>query len=209
VGRYKGPVDKIITLANRAGVVIYVLDTEGVVMEAATPKEALAQDSERLLAEKTGGRRILSTVGFDLTTSFNEVIEDLSGYYLLGYRPAGDDSPLKTPIRHKIEVKVLRAGLKGHDAITEQRLRVLFEANPDLIRPWFILSGDQRTKYGYYLLPPGVSPNRSRDLVVGYYPGGKEEHFPDGATACARFVKLEAENLRYMIEGDPPFQPRR
>src|SRR5678816_3662520 len=71
----------------------------------------MAQDSERLLAEKTGGRRILSTVGFDLTTSFNEVIEDLSGYYLLGYHPAGDDSALKTPIRHKIEVKVLRAGL--------------------------------------------------------------------------------------------------
>ena len=40
------------------------------------------------------------------------MIEDLSGYYLLGYRPPGsDDSDLKTPIRHKIEVRVLRAGL--------------------------------------------------------------------------------------------------
>jgi VWFA-related protein len=111
VGRYKGPVDNLISLANRAGVVIYVLDTTGVVYEAATPADALAPDSERLLAEKTGGRRILSTVGFDLTTSFNEVIEDLSGYYLLGYHPASDESALKTPIRHKIEVKVLRAGL--------------------------------------------------------------------------------------------------
>ncbi len=111
VGRYKGPVDNIISLANRAGVVIYVLDTTGVVYEAATPADALAPDSERLLAEKTGGRRILSTVGFDLTTSFNEVIEDLSGYYLLGYHPAADESALKTPVRHKIEVKVLRAGL--------------------------------------------------------------------------------------------------
>jgi hypothetical protein len=33
-GRYKGPVDNIISLANRAGVVIYVLDAAGVVMEA-------------------------------------------------------------------------------------------------------------------------------------------------------------------------------
>ena len=111
VGRYKGPVDNIISLANRAGVVIYVLDTVGVVMEGPTPEAAVAPDSERLLAEKTGGRRILSTVGFDLTTSFNEVIEDLSGYYLLGYHPPGDDSASKTPARHKIEVKVLRAGL--------------------------------------------------------------------------------------------------
>ncbi len=45
-----------------------------------------------LLAEKTGGRRLLSTVGFELTTSFNQMIEDLSGYYLLGYRPSGDDA---------------------------------------------------------------------------------------------------------------------
>jgi len=99
--------------------------------------------------------------------------------------------------------------LQDHDAITEERLRVFFEANPDLIRPWYILSEDQRTKYGYYLLPPGVSPNRSSDWAVGYNPGGKEEHFPDGATACARFVKFEAENMRYMIEGGPPFKPRR
>jgi len=112
VGRYKGPVDEIIALANRAGVVIYVLDTVGVVYEAETVADAVAPDSERLLAEKTGGQRLLSTAGFDLTTSFNEVIEDLSGYYLLGYHPAGDGSDsAKNPVRHKIEVRVLRAGL--------------------------------------------------------------------------------------------------
>lgn len=111
VGRYRGPVDEIITQANRAGVVIYVLDDVGVVYEAETPSEALAPDSERLLAEKTGGRRLLSTVGFDLTAGFNEVIEDLSGYYLLGYRAAPGDSAAKLPVRHKIEVKVVRPGL--------------------------------------------------------------------------------------------------
>jgi hypothetical protein len=104
-------VDNIISLANRAGVVIYVLDTVGVEMDAPTPEGALAPDSERLLAEKTGGRRLLSTVGFDLTTSFNEMIEDLSGYYLLGYHPPEDGSALKTRVRHKIEVKVFPAGL--------------------------------------------------------------------------------------------------
>jgi VWFA-related protein len=109
VGRYKGPVDEIVRMANRAGVVIYVLDTVGVEYEAATVGDAVAPDSERLLAEKTGGRLLLSTVGFDLTTSFNEVIEDLSGYYLMGYRPSVDDS--KSAARHKIEVRVLRAGL--------------------------------------------------------------------------------------------------
>jgi VWFA-related protein len=106
VGRYRQPVDNIINLANRAGVVVYVLDDVGVGING-----DIAPESERVLAEKTGGRRILSTVGFDLTTSFNEVIEDLSGYYLLGYHPPVSDSALKTPLRHRIEVKVLRAGL--------------------------------------------------------------------------------------------------
>lgn len=109
VGRYKGPVDDIIRDANRAGVVIYVLDDEGVDINGATVTDMVAPESERALAEKTGGRILLSTVGFDLTTSFNEVIEDLSGYYLLGFRPE-DDS--KTA-RHKIEVKVLRPDLKA------------------------------------------------------------------------------------------------
>jgi len=63
--------------------------------------------------------------------------------------------------------------LQDHEAITELQLQVLFGTNPDLIHPWFILSEDQRTKYGYYLLPPGVSPNRGSDWVVGYHPVGR------------------------------------
>jgi VWFA-related protein len=122
VGRYRGPVDNLIALANRAGVVVYVLDTVGVVFESETIEGAVAPDSEQLLAERTGGRALLSTVGFDLTTSFNEVIEDLSGYYLLGYRPPDADSapnppdlhkrgPRKMEFHRKILVKVLRPGL--------------------------------------------------------------------------------------------------
>ena len=49
--------------------------------------------------------------------------------------------------------------IQDHDAVTEQQLQIVFEANPELIRPWVILSDDRRTKYGYYLLPPGASPN--------------------------------------------------
>ena len=112
VGRYRGPVDEIIRLANRAGVVIYVLDDAGVATEEDFDT-AVAPTPERQMAERTGGLRLLSTVGFDLTTSFNQVIEDLSGYYLLGYRPSGDEPAQKTAVRHKIEVRVLRPGLKA------------------------------------------------------------------------------------------------
>ncbi len=110
VGRYDGDVKAIIERANQAGVVIYVVDTVGVVYGAQFPSDAVASDSERDLAEKTGGKRILTTVGFDFTKGLNEVIEDLSGYYLLGYYPEGVESE-KSHRRHNIEVRVLRPGL--------------------------------------------------------------------------------------------------
>ncbi len=96
----------------------------------------------------------------------------------------------------------------SHDTLTEERFRAVFEANPDLIHTWVVHSENQRTKYGYYLLPPGVPPNRSNEWIVGYHPRGGEERFRDGFSARARFVKLEAEHLRYMIEGGPPFKRR-
>ncbi len=104
VGTYFGPVESIVGMANRAGVVIYMLDPFGIESPIG---------SARMIAERTGGRRIASTVGFDLTKSFNEVIEDLSGYYLLGYYTALDDpNPApKKPVRHNVEIRVLRPGL--------------------------------------------------------------------------------------------------
>jgi len=99
--------------------------------------------------------------------------------------------------------------LQEHDAITERQLAAIFEANPDLVHPWVILSERKRTQYGYYLAPASGWPNQSGNWVVGYHPAGKVERFSDAATACARFVKFEAENLRYIIEGGPPNKLRR
>ena len=95
--------------------------------------------------------------------------------------------------------------LQQHEAVTEQQLHAIFNANPDLIRPWLGIRNGGR--YGYYLLPPGTSTNQL-DWIVGYNPRGKEEHFQDGPAACARFVKYKAEDLRYIIEGGPPIRQR-
>jgi hypothetical protein len=88
--------------------------------------------------------------------------------------------------------------------VTEQLLRDCFEAEPDLVRAWLGYGYDRRTKHGYYLL----GTHQGGDWVVGYS-SGKEWHFRDGPAACARFVKLEAENLRYMVEGGPPIKARK
>ncbi len=98
--------------------------------------------------------------------------------------------------------------LESHEAITEQHLLAYLQANRDLIRSWIIYSENRRTSCGYYFLGPDNTPDQGGHWVIGYYPGRKEEHFSDGPTACARFVKLEAENLRYFIEGGPPIKAR-
>ena len=111
VGAYFGPAESIAGLANRAGVVVYVLNTAA---------GAMAQ-SATALAKYTGGRRVLTDPGFDLTSDLNEVMEDLRGYYLLGYHTTLTDADFgrAMPARrktagHTLEVKALRAGLTAH-----------------------------------------------------------------------------------------------
>jgi hypothetical protein len=103
---------------------------------------------------------------------------------------------------------LLRASgyLQQHEAITVEDLRAIFSANPDLMRPW--LSVGNGGRYGHYLLPPGTSANQN-DWVVGHNSGGKDEHFQDAPAALARFVKVKADDLRYMIDGGPPIKARR
>ena len=121
---YFGPVASLVAMANRAGVAIYVLSTTpGVVAKPPNPDGTLG-DSGPIpnfgnamdLARLTGGRRVLTDPGFDLTSDLNEVMEDLRGYYLLGFHTAAggaDPVPAKTGRRklpRGIQVKILRAG---------------------------------------------------------------------------------------------------
>ena len=111
VGGYRGPVDRVVDIANRAGVVVFVLNPSGTPLDPAA--DIPGQESIVQLAKRTGGTWLLATPGADLTTDLNLVMEDLSGYYLLGFHPDRSD-PDESPApraRHRIEIKVLRPGL--------------------------------------------------------------------------------------------------
>lgn len=119
--------------ANRASVVIYTMDARGLPtlsLTAAddvggmTPDQVETQLSNRrqafsgsqgglnYLADQTGGISIRNNN--DLSGGIKRVLDDQSGYYLIGYRP--DESTfarLKGLTRfHKISIKVTRPGLK-------------------------------------------------------------------------------------------------
>jgi VWFA-related protein len=112
-------------LANRASVVVYAinpagLETFGGGAEAAAPTSALssrraaeeARGGLSTLADDTGG--LLLTDTNDIGGAVGRVLDDQSGYYLIGYVPdASLFKPDKSgPRYHKIQIKVRRPGLR-------------------------------------------------------------------------------------------------
>ena len=110
--------------AIRASVVIYSVDTQGLQTVGITAADAftggpdrmhalLASRSRLLLARREGGQFIAKeTGGFQVRNSnsfeFERIVEDQSGYYLLGYRPSEETFNRRF---HKIKAKVKRSGL--------------------------------------------------------------------------------------------------
>lgn len=124
---------RLTDLANRASVVIYTMDARGLQTLGLTAADDVggmsgdqietqlsnrragffeSQNGLNYLAEQTGGIPIRNTN--DLAGGIKRVLDDQSGYYLIGYRP--DESTfdrLKGRTRfHKISIKVKRPGLK-------------------------------------------------------------------------------------------------
>jgi len=128
---------KIIEKAIRSSVVIYSVDTQGLQVTSVTaadnwneiprpgqtkpsplddprPANALIQqhslmlqqrrEGAALLAKKTGGFQVRNSNGFQL----DRILEDQSGYYLLGYRPTDETFNRQF---HQIKAKVKRSGL--------------------------------------------------------------------------------------------------
>ena len=81
-------------------------DGRGVGISSLMSELRLSQDSLRTLAEETGGFAAVNSN--ELTTAFERIVRDNSGYYVLAYYPPSDKRDGKF---HKIEVRVTRPGL--------------------------------------------------------------------------------------------------
>lgn len=107
----------LVNLANRAGVVIYVIDPTGVPeFDLMNPHKIYTVSPDapyRLLAKETGGLWTRDVPGKALTEDLGKVLDDMSGYYLIGYQPDRSDFDLVKgrAVHHDIQVKVRRPGL--------------------------------------------------------------------------------------------------
>jgi VWFA-related protein len=113
----------VIDAANRAGVVVYTLDTRGLFVtgpRAADPGPGASaaravhlretQDAFGILADETGGLFLRNSN--DLTGSMQRALDDQQGYYLLGYVPAALTFKGNRNQFHTLSVRVKRKDLR-------------------------------------------------------------------------------------------------
>lgn len=151
VRNYGGWLQRLTETAVRSSVVIYSVDTQGLQVTGITAADAVTSSisssggvgsvperSARLgmlsssrsrvlqerregslrLAQRTGGFQVHDSNGFQL----DRILEDQSGYYLLGYRPSEETFNRKF---HQIKAKVNRSGMTlrtrfGFYGVTEE-----------------------------------------------------------------------------------------
>ena len=122
---------RLTDLTNRAGVVLYTIDPRGLptlsltaadrtlsgsdVQEGSNARRRTyfeSQEGLSYLAQQTGG--LFFHDNNDIAGSIKEVMEDQTGYYLLGYTPEDGtfDQDLKNQKFHRVSVRVLRPGLQ-------------------------------------------------------------------------------------------------
>ncbi len=139
--------ERITDFANRASVVIYTMDARGLqtlgITAADDTRDQVGQIESRLsdrhteffnsqdglnyLAQQTGGFFIHDNN--DLAGGIGKVLDDQSGYYLIGYRP--EESTFDATGHrtfHRLIVKVKRPGLKvrtrtGFYGVTDEEIR--------------------------------------------------------------------------------------
>jgi len=195
-------------LCSRNSVVIYTLDPRGVVFQGFTAADqssaergdaVAAQLAERsqdfsntqeglnFLARETGGLFIHNTN--DLNAGLGQILDDQSGYYLIGYAPDSSTFEEKSgrPLFRKITIRVNRGGLRV-------RTRSGFYGIPD-----HSASLTRRTR-GEQLLAALNSPFNASGIHVRFTPlfanSEKEGSFIDS------LVYVEARDLEFDSEPD-------
>jgi VWFA-related protein len=126
---YGGQLDKLSEIAIRAGVVIYAVDAAGLQVTSLQASESTTmaagsagngafvnhirdrslqiqtrREGAALLAKETGGFMIKDQNEFQ----FDRILEDQSGYYLIGYRPSEDTFNKRF---HKLKASVKKSGM--------------------------------------------------------------------------------------------------
>ena len=121
--RIYGAVSRLMNSANRAGVVLYTLDTRGLMIISPHAEDADndrgateerhssvigTQNGLRYLSEQTGAFAVINNN--DINLGLQRIMADQQGYYLLGY--VATDKSVRSWDPDQLKVRVKRSGLK-------------------------------------------------------------------------------------------------
>jgi VWFA-related protein len=196
---YSFSLQKIAEKAIRSSVVIYSVDTQGLQYTGPTAADSFSSTSRNpqqignlmstrsnllftrreggeLIAKQTGGFQIRNSNSFE----FNRIMEDQSGYYLLGYRPTDETFNRRF---HHIKAKVKRSGMSlrtrfGFFGVTEEEAA---RAKPP--------STQDLTNLAL------ASPFVAQDIEVGMTSFFVED--TAGGSIVRSFVYIDAKNLTF------------
>lgn len=195
----------VIDSANRASVVVYTFDTKGLRPMGFQASDNLVEtyetkrdekSAERLIntqgsqegltyfAGQTGGKALINSN--NLNGGIERVLEEQSGYYLLGYQPDADYfDPAKRKF-NKLEVKVTRPGLK-----VSYRSGFFNSIGNDVISPAAV-TGEAR------LAKALTSPFVTNDIAVNVSALYADD--PVDGAFIRSFVHIDARNLKFTAD---------
>jgi VWFA-related protein len=136
----------------------------------------MRREGSQLIAERTGGFQVRNSNGFQL----DRIIEDQSGYYLIGYRPTEETFNRKF---HHIKAKVKRSGLNLR---TREGFYGVAEEEADQGRP---VINDQ---VNLALLSPFGAQDLEFDLN-SFFANGKSD-----GSIIRSFIYLNPANLNFL-----------
>jgi len=191
--------------AIRSSVVIYSVDTQGLAYTGPTAADSFGhadrngaqindlmfarsqllfarQEGGDLIAKQTGGFQIRNSNSFQ----FDRILEDQSGYYLIGYRPSDDTFNRRL---HRIKAKVKGSGLSlrtrfGFFGFTEE------EAEHAKAKP------ATRDLTNLALASPFAAQDIDLDLTAFF------ANDPGMGSVVRSFVYIDARNLTFTAEND-------
>ena len=198
---YATALQKVAEKAIRSSVVIYSVDTQGLQYTGPTAADQFRGNARQitaqinqtlstrsnllwtrreggeLIAKQTGGYQVRNSNGFKL----NEIVEDQSGYYLLGYRPSDETFNRKF---HHIKAKVKRGGMSlrtrfGFFGVSEE------EAAKTRL--------DTRDLTNLALASPFAAQDINVDLS-SFFASDK-----DGSAVIRSFVYIDAKDMTFTV----------
>ena len=200
-------------LANRSSVVIYTLDPRGLQVPMFEAQDTVrdifdsrtitainqrtddftkSQSSLRYLADETGGFAFVNQN--NINKGLQEAIADQSGYYLLGYQPDEKTFDPKNSKYNKLEIKVLRPGLKvryrsGFFGITDEKIQNATKQTP------------QQTLVSSLISPFGAS-DISLNLYSVFYNDDKKKN------VIRSFVFINPNDLTFTPDSEGMYQAK-